>query len=182
MIKYAEISDLNCDQVKLIQKNGWCFFTECDGEETYWHKGFHKGNRVGYIVLSKDIEMEDINSPKKLKKIAKFDNSFNDLVMEKLLPLADKCYVFLVKDPANYHFEQIYTNEGLEKAKEIIKLRFSFKCKYYEKEEYRKMVKLIDRHNRKVEKGTAKAIEILQANGFKVVSQNFAAIRKEKWK
>ena len=44
------------------------------------------------------------------------------------------------------------------------------------------MVKLIDRHNRKVEKGTAKAIEILQANGFKVVSQNFAAIRKEKWK
>lgn len=176
MLKYAEISDLNCDQANLIRKNGWCFFTECDGGGTYWHKGFHRVNRVGYIVLSENIETEDINSPKELKKIAEFDNSFNDLVMEKLLPLADKCYVFLVKDPANYHFEQIWTNEGLEKAKEIAKLRFSFKYKYYEKDEFNKMDKLIDRHNRKIEKDTAKAIEILQTNGFKVVSQKFAAL------
>ncbi len=42
---------------------------------------------------------------------------------------------FLVKNPANYHFEQIWTNKGLEKA-----------------------------------------IEILKANGFKVVSDRFAAL------
>ena len=87
MLKYAEISELNCDQANLIRKSGWCFFTECDGGGTYWHKGFHRVNRVGYIVLSENIETEDINSPKELKKIAEFDNSFNDLVMEKLLPL-----------------------------------------------------------------------------------------------
>ncbi len=26
MVKYAEISDLNNNQIKLINKNGWCIF------------------------------------------------------------------------------------------------------------------------------------------------------------
>mgnify|MGYP003239744403 CR=1 FL=1 len=176
MVKYAEISDLNNNQIKLINKNGWCIFTECDGDGTYWHKGMHCVNRIGYIILSENIDVEDINSYKELNKIATYDDVFDKMVREKLSPVADKCYVFLVKNPANYHFEQIWTNKGLEKAKEIAKLRFEFKHTYYDSKDYDKMENLIFRHNCKVRKDTEKAIEILKANGFKVVSDRFAAL------
>lgn len=176
MVKYTEISDLNSDQIELIDKNGWCIFTECDGNGTYWHKGIHWVNRIGYVILSEDVNMEDINSYKELKAIATYDDAFDELVREKLLPVADKCYVFLVKNPANYHFEQIWTNKGLEKAKETAKLRFGFKYTYYESKDYDKMENLILKHNRKVKKDTEKAVEVLKANGFKVVSDRFAAL------
>ena len=177
MVKYTEISDLNSDQIELINKNGWCVFTECDGDGTYWHKGIHWVNRVGYIILSKDVDMEDINSYKELNEIATYDDTFDKLVRKKLLSVVDKCYVFLVKNPANYHFEQIWTNKGLEKAKEMAKLRFKFKHTYYESKDYDKMENLILRHNRKVQKDTEKAIEVLRANGFTVVSERFAALQ-----
>lgn len=92
-------------------------------------------------------------------------------------PIEDKCYVFLVKDPANYRFEQIWTNKGLKKAKEKAKQRFGFKCTYYESKNYDRMDNLILKHNHKVEKDTEKAIEILRANGFTVVSERFAALQ-----
>lgn len=176
MVKYAEVSDLNADQIKIIEKNKWCIFTVCDGDGTYWHKGIHWVNRIGYIVLSEDIDAEDINSYKELNKIATYDGAFDKLVREELSPVANKCYVFLVKDPANYHFEQIWTNKGLEKAKETAKFRFRFKHTYYESKDYGKMNSLILRHNRKVQKDTEKAVEVLRASGFKVVSERFAAL------
>ena len=52
MVKYAEISDLNNNQIKLINKNGWCIFTECDGDGTYWHKGdaLCKPHRIYHFI------------------------------------------------------------------------------------------------------------------------------------
>ena len=126
--------------------------------------------------MSEDIDVEDINSYNALNKIATYDDDFNDMVRKKLSPVEDKCYVFLVKDPANYHAEQVWTNKGLEKAKEIAKRRFGFKCTYYESKDYGKMQNLILRHNCKVLKDTERAIEVLKANGFKVVSREFAAL------
>ena len=143
----------------------------------------YSGFRVASICLMKDgksfggvNDIEDINSHKELNKIATYDDAFDKLVREKLLPVADKCYVFLVKNPANYHFEQIWTNKGLEKAIEIAKLRFRFKHTYYNSKDYDKMENLILKHNRKVKKDTEKAVEVLKANGFKVVSDRFAAL------
>lgn len=176
MLKYASVTAVNTDQIRLIKKNGWCIFTECDSEGTYWHKGIHWVNSVGYIVISEDIDVEDINSYNELDKIAEYDDDFDNLVREKLKPIEDKCYVFLVKDPANYHFGQIWTNKGLEEAKEKAKLRFRFKHVYYESKDYDKMDKLIHRHNSKVRRDTEKAIEVLKENGFKVVSEKFAAL------
>lgn len=38
------------------------------------------------------------------------------------------------------------------------------------------MENLILKHNRKVKKDTEKAVEVLKANGFKIVSERFAAL------
>lgn len=178
MIKYMEISDLNNDQAKAIREKGYCFFTEHDSGGTYYNRGFSFVNRIGYIVFSEDVGVDYINSYEELNKIASYDDGFDKLVREFLEPIEDKCYVFLVKNPANYHFEQIWTNKGLEHAKETAKLRFrEFKHTYYERKDYDKMEKLIIRHNKKVEKDTKEAIELLNANGFKVVSHTFAVLK-----
>lgn len=145
--------------------------------ERVWLKGIHWVNRIGYIVLSEDVDVENINSYEELDKIAAYDNDFNNIVRNTLSPIEDKCYVFLVKDPANYRFEQIWTNKGLKKAKEKAKQRFGFKCTYYEAKNCDRMDNLILKHNHKVEKDTEKAIEILRANGFTVVSERFAALQ-----
>ena len=47
--------------------------------------------------------------------------SVGQMINEVLDQIKDKCYVFLVKDPAYYHFEQVWTNKGLEHAKETAK-------------------------------------------------------------
>ncbi len=57
-------------------------------------RGMHCVNRIGYIILSENIDVEDINSYKELNKIATYDDVFDKLVREKLSPVADKCYVF----------------------------------------------------------------------------------------
>jgi len=82
-----------------------------------------------------------------------------------------------VKDPANYHFEQVWTNKGLSHAKEIAKLRFRFKHTYYESKDYDKMEKLIHKHNQKVKNDTEKVVNLLKENGFTVVSANFAVLQ-----
>ena len=176
MIKYMGISELNTDQAKIIKENGWCVFTECDEGGAYFNKGFSWVNRVGYTILSENIDVDYINSYNDLNKLASYDSVFAKTVREILKPIEDKCYVFLVKDPAYYHFEQVWTNKGLEQAKEIAKLKFiGFKHEYYE--DYDKMHKLIDRHNAKVRRDTEKALDLLRENGFRVASKNFAALR-----
>ena len=176
MIKYMEISELNSDQVKVIKENGWCVFTECDEGGLYFNKGFSWVNRIGYIIFSENVDVDYIDSYSELHKIASYDSDFDKSVREILKPIEDKCYVFLVKDPAYYHFEQVWTNKGLEHAKETAKLRFiGFKHEYYE--DYDKMHKLIDRHNAKVNRDTEKAINLLRENGFRVVSNKFAALQ-----
>ena len=177
MIKYMEISELNNDQAKVIKENGWCVFTECDSGGTYYNKGFAWANRIGYIIFSENVDVDYINSYDELNKIASDDSDFDKLVREILKPIEDKCYVFLVKDPAYYHFEQVWTNKGLTHAKETAKLRFRHKHQYYESKDYDKMDKLINQHNSKVRKDTEKAVELLKANGFKVVSSCFAAMQ-----
>ena len=178
MIKYMEITDLNYDQRKLINENGWCVFTECDEGGSYYNKGFSFVNRIGYVVFSENVYIDYIDSCEELNKIASYDYDFDKLVRETIEPIKDICYVFLVKDPANYHFEQVWTNKGLEDAKEKAKLKFRFfKHEYYERENYDKMDKLIHNHNNKVRRDTENAINLLKENGFKVVSENFAALK-----
>ena len=171
-----QISELNSDQNKVIKEKGWCVFTECDQGGSYYTKGFAWANRIGYIIFSENVEKEAIESYSELNKIASYDDDFDKAVRETLNPLANECYVFLVKDPANYHFEQVWTNKGLAHAKEIAKLRFRFKHTYYESKDYDKMEKLIHKHNQKVKNDTEKAIKLLKENGFTVVSANFAVL------
>ena len=177
MIKYMEISELNNDQAKVIKENGWCVFTECDSGGSYYNRGFAWANRIGYVIFSEWLDVDHIDSYKELNQVASYDKDFDKSVRTLLKPIEDKCYVFLVKDPANYHFEQVWTNKGLEHAKEIAKLRFRFNHTYYESGTYDKMDALIDKHNSKVRRDTEKAIELLKANGFKVVSSSFAALQ-----
>lgn len=176
MNKYMEISELNSDQVKVIRENGWCIFTECDCEGTYYRKGFAWANRIGYIILSESVDVDDINSCETLNHIATYDDEFDAAVRKVIMPIADICYLFLVKDPARYYVEPVWTNKGLAYAKEIAKLKFRHKHQYYESKDYYKMEQLMNQHNMKVQKDTDTAIALLNANGFKVVSGNFAAL------
>lgn len=172
-----EIDSLNADQSNLITANGWQVFTECDEGSSYYQKGYAWVNRIGYIIFSEAVDRNYINSYKELNSIAAHDNEFEETVRSLLKPIEDKCYVFLVKNPAYYHLEQIWTNKGLDDAKRLAKLRFAkFKHKYYKSADYDKMQQLIEKHNAKVKTDTDKAIALLQANGFSVVSQNFAAL------
>lgn len=177
MIRYMEISKLNNDQSRAIRENGWCIFTECDCGGTYYNKGCTLVNRIGYIIFSENVDVDYIDSYNDLSKIASYDDDFDKSVREILKPIEDKCYVFLVKEPAHYHFEQVWTNKGLENAKEIAKLRFGYNHQFYEPEDYDKMDKLINTHNNKVKKDTEKAVNLLKENGFKVVSDRFAALQ-----
>ena len=178
MIKYMEISDLNNDQAKAIREKGWCFFTECADGSSYFNKGFSLLNRIGYIVISEDVDVDYINSYNELYKIASYDDEFDKLAREILEPIKGKCYVFLIKDPENYHFSQVWTNKGLEHAKETAKYRFGcFKHTYYESKDFDKMDKLINRHNNKVKRDTEAALNLLKENGFKVVSKKFAVLK-----
>lgn len=177
MIKYMEMSELNSDQIKVIKEKGWCVFTECDQGGSYYTKGFAWVNRIGYVIFSEDVEKENLDSHSELNEIASYDEKFDKEVRNALAPLKDKCYVFLVKDPANYHFEQVWTNKGLAKAKKLANLRFRFEHKYYSSKDYAKMEEIINKHNHKVNEDTKKAIELLKENGFSVVSANFAVIQ-----
>ena len=178
MIKYMEITDLNKDQASVIKENGWCVFTECAEGSSYFNKGFTWANRIGYIIFSEDPGVDYIDSWNELHKIAESDDEFAKEVNALLKPIEDKCYVFLRKDPARYQSKQVWTNEGLEDAKKQANFWDKFKCEYYAKEDFDKMHKKIDRHNNKVKRDTEKALEILRANGFEVVSENFAALKK----
>ena len=178
MIKYMEMIDLNKDQIKAIEEYGWCVFTECDEGGSYFNKGLSWVNRIGYIIMSENVSVDYIDSYRELHELATYDSDFDKKVRTILNPLKDECYVFLVKEPAHYHFEQIWTNKGLKDAKEIAKYRFhKFKHTYYESKDFDKMDKLINRHNNKVKRDTEVALNLLKENGFKVISEKFAVIK-----
>ena len=97
MVKYTEISDVNNDQIELINKNGWCIFTECDGNGTYYyHKGIHWVNRIEYIILSENVDIEDINSHKELNKIATYDDTVNS---NPRIPFVTQDSLFVNENP-----------------------------------------------------------------------------------
>lgn len=172
MLKYMEIEALNSDQVKAIYNKGWSFYTECDCEGTYYQKYFQRVNRIGYIILSDDIDIDYIDD---INTIAEYSDDFSNEVLSIINPLKDVCYIYLIKRPEKYFFEQVWTNKGLEKSKEIAKFRYRWPVKYYESKDYDKMHSLIKKHNKKVKQQTEKAIECLLKNGFSVISENFAA-------
>lgn len=174
MIKYASKTMLNHDQIDEIKKNGWSFFTMCDEGGVYYRKGFAWINRIGYIIFSENVDQEHIDGDE-LDKIAIYDEDFKENVQKILDPIEDKCYIFLVKDPAKYRFEQVWTNAGLDGAKKNAKSRFRFRHKYYDSKDFPKMHKIINDYNNKVKKDTEAAISLLKVNGYTVVSENFAA-------
>lgn len=176
-IKFCEISDLNTDQMRLIEDMGWCLFTHQDEGGSYFTKGTSIVNRIGYIVFSAPVNYQVIDSYEELISIAKEDADFRKEVLNTLNPIEDKCYVFLVKDPAKYSFEQVWTNKGLEKAKEIAKTRFRYPHKYYERKDYDKMEKIISQYNTQLAATTEKAKQLLAENGFTVVSANFGVLQ-----
>ena len=149
-IKYANIVNLNSDQAREIKKKGWCFFTECDGDGSYFRRGFALVNSIGYIVFSKNIQQDDIYGYDELNKIAEYDDGFNDEVQKALSPLEDKCYVFLVRDPARYRFEQIWTNKGLSEAKKRANARYGkYQPMYYNgSDNYNEMHRIIYEYNK----------------------------------
>lgn len=176
-LMFCEVSELNEEQKRAILENGWCFYTHQDEGSSYFGKGTHVVNRIGYIVFSAPVNFSYINSYKELTAIAKEDEEFGTKVREVLSPIKDKCYVFLVKDPAKYSFEQVWTNKGLDKAKEIAKTRFRYPHKYYERKDYDKMEKIISQYNTQLAATTEKAKQLLAENGFTVVSANFVALQ-----
>lgn len=47
-------------------------------------------NRVGYIILSQNVEKTDLCTPIDLEKVAKYDEDFEKLVREELKPIIRK--------------------------------------------------------------------------------------------
>lgn len=182
MIKCTDICELNNDQIKTIKEKGWCFFTECDEGGSYYNRGYNIVNRIGYVVCSEWVEQDYFESYESFTKTMEYDDGFGALVRETLEPLEDKCYVFLIKNPAHYTFEQVWTNKGLEKAKEIAKLRYGkYKPQYFDgKDHYEKMDKIITSHNEKVRKCTNEATKLLEENGFEIISDGFKVRKKRK--
>ena len=131
-VKYMQKSELNKDQIKVIKDKGWCIFTECDCEGSHYIKGVALVNRIGYIIFSENVDTDYISSYKELNKIASEDFNFDKEVRAALNPIEDKCYVFLVKNPARYTLEQVWTNKGLTEAKNMADARFKFEHIYFE--------------------------------------------------
>ena len=148
-MKYTELSCLNNDQVSVIRNNGWCVFTECDEGGSYYNKGFSLVNRIGYIIFSENVKEEHINSFNELEKIASYDESFQQEVMEQIDCLRDICYLFLVKNPKCYNISQVWTNKGCEFAKELAAKRFMHDTEYIPSEKTDDFVKIMYEHNSK---------------------------------
>ena len=149
-MKYMEINDLNKDQVALAESKGWCIYTQVeDACGLIYKKGLAWANRIGYVIFSESVDAEAIDGSA-IGDYGTYDYEFESEVKQMLSPLEDKCYVFLIKNPVRYRFEQIWANKGLEYAKEMAKSRFKDNVKYYPKDQIDKMDKLIKCHNEKV--------------------------------
>lgn len=149
-MKYMEINDLNKDQVALAESKGWCIYTQVeDACGLIYKKGLAWANRIGYVIFSESVDAEAIDGSA-IGDYGTYDYEFESEVKQMLSPLEDKCYVFLIKNPVRYRFEQIWANKGLEYAKEMAKSRFKDNVKYYPKDQFDKMDKLIKCHNKKV--------------------------------
>lgn len=132
-MKYMEINDLNKDQVALAESKGWCIYTQVeDACGLIYKKGLAWANRIGYVIFSESVDAEAIDGSA-IGDYGTYDYEFESEVKQMLSPLEDKCYVFLIKNPVRYRFEQIWANKGLEYAKEMAKSRFKDNVKYYPK-------------------------------------------------
>ena len=114
-----------------------------------YKKGLAWEDRIGYVIFSESVDAEAIDGSA-IGDYGTYDYEFESEVKQMLSPLEDKCYVFLIKNPVRYRFEQIWANKGLEYAKEMAKSRFKDNVKYYPKDQFDKMDKLIKCHNEKV--------------------------------
>lgn len=150
-MKYMEINDLNKDQVALAESKGWCIYTQVeDACGCVYRKGlaWAKPNWLCHIFLE-PVDAEAIDDFA-IGDYGTYDYEFESEVKQMLSPSEDKCYVFLIKNPSKYHFEQIWTNKGLAYAKEMAKSSFKDNVKYYPKDQFDKMDRLIKCHNKKV--------------------------------
>lgn len=152
-MKYMEINDLNKDQVALAESKGWCIYTQVeDACGLIYKKGLAWANRIGYVIFSESVDAEAIDGSA-IGDYGTYNDEFESEVKQMLSPLEDKCYVFLIKNPVKYHFEQIWTNKGLRYAREMAKSSFKDNVKYYPKDQFNEMDKLIKCHNEKVSMG-----------------------------
>ena len=120
-MKYMEINDLNKDQVALAESKGWCIYTQVeDACGLIYKKGLAWANRIGYVIFSEPVDAESIDDSA-IGDYGTYDYDFESEVKQLLSPLEDKCYVFLIKNPVKYYFEQIWTNKGVAYAKEMAK-------------------------------------------------------------
>lgn len=139
-MKYMEINDLNKDQVALAESKGWCIYTQVeDACGLIYKKGLAWANRIGYVIFSESVDAEAIDGSA-IGGYGTYDYEFESEVKQMLSPLEDKCYVFLIKNPVRYRFEQIWANKGLEYAKEMAKSRFKDNVKYYPKDQFDKWI------------------------------------------
>ena len=148
-----EINDLNKDQVVLAESKGWCIYTQVeDACGLIYKKGLAWANRIGYAIFSEPVDAESIDDSA-IGDYGTYDYDFESEVIQLLSPLEDKCYVFLIKNPVKYYFEQIWTNKGVAYAREMAKSSFKDNIKYYPKDQFNEMDKLIKFHNEKVSIG-----------------------------
>ena len=110
-MKYMEINDLNKDQVALAESKGWCIYTQVeDACGLIYKKGLAWANRIGYVIFSESVDAEAIDGSA-IGDYGTYDYEFESEVKQMLSPLEDKCYVFLIKNPVRYRFEQIWANK-----------------------------------------------------------------------
>ena len=115
-MKYMEINKLNKDQVALAESKGWCIYTQVeDACGWVYRKGLAWANRIGYVIFSEPVDAEAIDDFA-IGDYGTYDYDFESEVKQILSPLEDKCYVFLIKNPVKYHFEQILNRFGPIKA------------------------------------------------------------------
>ena len=172
-IKYADVTDLNNDQVDLLKSKGYSFFTECDeGGESYYNKNFSWANRIGYLVFESEPEEDYFNSYKELSKVAEFDEDFNEEVHELINPIKDECYLFYLEnsDKNIYTFNQVWTNKGVDKAKEIAKDRYYAypTCVLITDENREYYENKVHDARRQIDRNRNDVKRILKENGFEI--------------
>lgn len=173
-MKFAEISDLNNDQVRIIRDNGWCIFTEHDECGSYYQKGLHIVNRIGYVVFDTEPNCDYINSYEELGKMATEDRNFILEVASKIDPYRDVCYGFLIEDYNNNicKIDHIWTNKDEKEAKRLLKARYSsgkLKLTRVTDRNRDRLESLVKEHNKERERAKKDAIALLEQNGYKVI-------------
>ena len=123
-IRYTELCEINTPQAEEFKKRGWCVFTECDSDGTYFYKGYGWVNRIGYLVFEDNIDM-DYFEYSDLKQIGIYDDKFNDDVYQVVQEHQDINYHYHIKGKLLDHYELIRTYSD-EEAKRILGIRMKY--------------------------------------------------------